>query len=58
MDESTCEFWTERCEEKKKEAPQPKQGTASTELRAAAREQNKIRNDAREAKRQKFSGTY
>ena len=56
MDE-TAELWTERCTDKKKTAPKPRQDAAKAERSAAAREQSKIRNDAREAKKQKSSGT-
>lgn len=58
MDESVCEFWTSRCMDKKMPVQKQKEGAVSLERSAAARQQSKIRQDAREAKKQKSSGTY
>jgi len=57
MDESTCEFWTSRCMDKKTPVHKQKEGVVSLERSAAARQQSKLRQDAREAKKQKSSGT-
>lgn len=57
MDESACEFWTSRCMDKKTPVQKKKEGAVRSEHSAAAREQSKMRHDAREAKKRASSGT-
>jgi hypothetical protein len=57
MDESTCEFWTSRCMDKKTPEHRKKEGAVSTQRSTAARQQSKLRQDARELKKKKSSGT-
>lgn len=57
MDETTCEFWESRCMDKKTPVHKKKEGKVSLERSAAARQQSKIRHDAREAKKNASSGT-